>query len=109
VFAYDAAFADIRDTAGFSAEAQQARRLGFIGKSCIHPSQVALANAAFQPTAAEIEDALRVVEAARNADAAGVGAYVVDGRMVDAPFVRRAEAIVAMASLLGLISLGEAR
>lgn len=109
VFAYDAAFADIRDTDGFSAEAQQARRLGFIGKSCIHPSQVALANAAFQPTAAEIEDALRVVEAARKADAAGVGAYLVDGRMVDAPFVRRAEAIVAMASLLGLISLGEAR
>ncbi len=109
VFAYDSAFADIRDAEGFSAEARQARALGFIGKSCIHPSQVALANAAFQPTAQEIEAALRVVEAARNADAAGVGAYVVDGRMVDAPFVRRAEAVVAMASLLGLISLGEAR
>ncbi len=106
VFAYDAAFADIRDAEGFSAEARQARALGFIGKSCIHPSQVALANEAFQPTAQEIEAALRVVEAARNAAAAGVGAYVVDGRMVDAPFVRRAEAVVATAARLGLIPTG---
>ncbi len=109
VFAYDSAFADIGDADGFSAEARQARALGFLGKSCIHPSQVALANAAFQPGAQEIEGALRVVEAARNADAQGVGAYVVDGKMVDAPFVRRAEAIVATALRLGLIAQGEAR
>ncbi|MDB5945535.1 MAG: citryl-CoA lyase [Ramlibacter sp.] len=104
VFAYDSAFADIADAQGFSVEAQQARELGFLGKSCIHPSQVALANAAFQPTAAEIENALRVVEAARVAQLAGVGAYVVGGKMVDAPFVRRAEAIVAAATRLGLIA-----
>ena len=104
VFAYDAAFADIRDAQGFSAEAQQARQLGFIGKSCIHPSQVALANAVFQPTAHEIGEALRVVAAARAASAAGIGAYVVDGKMIDAPFVRRAESILATASRLGLVA-----
>lgn len=102
VFAYDAAFANIRDEAGFTAEARQARQLGFIGKSCIHPSQVALANAVFQPDAGEIAHARRVVEAAHQADAQGVGAYVVDGKMVDAPFVRRAEAILATARKLGL-------
>jgi citrate lyase subunit beta/citryl-CoA lyase len=107
VFAYDAAFADIRDSEGFSAEARQARALGFIGKSCIHPSQVALANAAFQPTREEIDAALRVVRAAREAGANGVGAYVVDGKMVDAPFVLRAEAIVATATRLGLVEPGE--
>jgi citrate lyase subunit beta/citryl-CoA lyase len=107
VFAYDAAFADIRDSEGFSAEARQARALGFIGKSCIHPSQVALANAAFQPTREEIDAALRVVRAAREAAANGVGAYVVDGKMVDAPFVLRAEAIVATATRLGLVEPGE--
>ena len=106
VFAYDAAFADIRDSEGFSAEARQARALGFIGKSCIHPSQVALANAAFQPTREEIDAALRVVHAAREAGANGVGAYVVDGKMVDAPFVLRAQAIVASAARLGLIDAG---
>lgn len=100
VFAYDTAFADIRDQAGFTAEAQQSRRLGFIGKSCIHPSQVALANAVYQPTAAEVAAAQRVVDAARIAQAQGVGAYVVDGKMIDAPFVRRAEAILAIASTL---------
>lgn len=103
VFAYDAAFADIRDTAGFTAEAQQARQLGLIGKSCIHPSQVALANAAFQPTEAEIAHAQRVVAAAQEAGAQGVGAYVVDGKMVDAPFVRRAESILVTARRLGLV------
>jgi citrate lyase subunit beta/citryl-CoA lyase len=109
VFAYDSAFADIRDSEGFSAEARQARQLGFIGKSCIHPSQVALANAAFQPTREEIEAALRVVAAAHIADATGVGAYVVDGKMVDAPFVRRAEAIVAAAARLGRNQSGDTK
>lgn len=104
VFAYDSAFADIRDADGFQAEAELARRLGFLGKSCIHPSQVPLANAAFRPSDEEIAHAVRVVDAARDADARGIGAYVVDGKMVDPPFVRRAEAVVEMAKRLGLLS-----
>jgi len=98
VFAYDSAFADIRDQAGFQAEARLARSLGFLGKSCIHPSQIALANEIFQPTPDEIAHAQRVVEAAAEADAAGRGAYVVDGKMIDGPFVARARAIVAQAA-----------
>jgi citrate lyase subunit beta/citryl-CoA lyase len=103
VFAYDAAFANIRDEAGFRAEAELAHRLGFLGKSCIHPSQVALANDVFRPSDAEIARALRVVEAARSADVTGTGAYVVDGRMIDPPFFARAQAIVEAARRLGLI------
>jgi citrate lyase subunit beta/citryl-CoA lyase len=102
VFAYDAAFADIADEAGFLAEAQQARRLGFLGKSCIHPRQVALANAAFRPSDEEVAHAQRVVAAARSASTQDVGAFVVDGKMIDAPFLRRAEAILATAARLGL-------
>jgi citrate lyase subunit beta/citryl-CoA lyase len=98
VFAYDSAFADIRDQAGFQAEGRLARSLGFIGKSCIHPSQIALANEIFQPTPDEIAHAQRVVEAAAEADAAGRGAYVVDGKMIDGPFVARARAVVAQAA-----------
>ena len=97
VFAYDAAYADIKDADGFRREAQLARNLGFIGKSCIHPSQIALANAVFRPSDDEIAHARRVVEAADAADAEGVGAYVVDGKMIDAPFVVRARAILAQA------------
>jgi citrate lyase subunit beta/citryl-CoA lyase len=102
VFAYDAAFADIADEAGFQAEAEQARRLGFVGKSCIHPKQVALANAAFRPSDEEVAHAERVMAAARSARTQDVGAFVVDGKMIDAPFVRRAEAILAAAARLGL-------
>jgi len=103
VEAYDGAFADVRNADGYVAEAQLARRLGFAGKSCIHPSQVALANHAFRPTDAEIAHALKVTQAAVDAQARGVGAYMVEGRMIDPPFVRRAEAIVATARRLGLL------
>ena len=95
VFACDAAFADIADIDGFRAEAAMAKRLGFVGKSCIHPRQVALANAAFMPDAEEIESARRIVAAASEAASAGRGAFVVDGRMVDLPFLKRAQAILA--------------
>jgi len=98
VFAYDGAFPDIRDSAGYLAEARMARQLGFWGKSCIHPSQVALANQAFGPDAAELEHAHRVVAAAREAEAQGRAAFTVDGKMVDVPFIRRAQAVVASAA-----------
>lgn len=95
IFAVDGAFADIDDTEGFMAEAGMARRLGFIGKSCIHPRQVALAHAAFTPSPEELAMARRVVAAAREASETGRGAFTVDGRMIDLPFLKRAQAIVA--------------
>ena len=106
VFAYDGAFTGVNDPDGFLAEARTARRLGFLGKSCIHPSQVALANDAFRPAEAEIAHALRVIDAARDAQARGLGAFMVDGRMVDGPFVARAHWIVRTARSLGLADAG---
>ena len=103
VWAYDGAYANIRDAEGYTREAEASRRLGFVGKSCIHPSQVPLANAVFRPTDAEIAHSLQVVVAARDAAAKGVGAFTVNGKMVDAPFIRRAESILALARKLGLI------
>lgn len=97
VFAVDGAFADLEDSDGFTAEAMMARRLGFAGKSCIHPRQVALANAAFAPTEAELAHARRIVEAARAAEHAGRGAFVLDGKMIDLPFLKRAQAMLAAA------------
>ena len=95
VFAWDAAFADLDNAEGFRAEAMMARRLGYVGKSCIHPRQVALANQVFQPDAEQIAAARRIVSASREAEARGRGAFVVDGQMIDLPFLKRAEAIVA--------------
>ena len=104
VWAYDGAFANIEDPAGYQREAESARRLGFLGKSCIHPTQVPIANAVFRPSDAEIAHSLKVVEAARGAAIRGIGAFTVNGKMVDGPFVRRAEAILTLARKLNLIA-----
>ena len=106
VDAFDSAFADVSNPEAYLAEAQLARRFGFSGKSCIHPSQIALANQAFRPSDAEIAHALKVMQAAADAHTRGMGAYLVDGRMIDAPFVRRAEAVVESARRMGLLPTG---
>jgi citrate lyase subunit beta / citryl-CoA lyase len=97
VLAMDGAYAALDDDAGYREEAHMARRLGFIGKSCIHPRQVALANAAFAASDAELAQARRIVEAAQVAHAQSRGAFVVDGRMIDLPFLKRAQALLATA------------
>ena len=102
IWAYDGVFANLADLDGFRREAEAARRLGFIGKSVIHPSQIPVANEVFQPTPDEIAHAIKVVDAATDAAQRGVGAFKVDGKMIDAPFVRRAEAVLASARRLGL-------
>jgi citrate lyase subunit beta/citryl-CoA lyase len=103
VAAYDAAYAAINRPDGYREEAAYARRLGFAGKSCIHPTQIALANQAFVPGSEEIAKAQRVVAAASEADGKGMGAYQVDGQMIDAPFVQRAQALLAQARQAGLL------
>lgn len=94
-YAMDAAYAWVRDGEGFRAEAQLARSLGFLGKSCVHPSQVAIANEVFGFSAEEIGAAERIVAASEAQ--AGVGAFLLDGKMIDAPFVRRARDVLLAA------------
>ena len=103
VFAYDSAYADVEDLEGLKREAEGARKLGYLGKSAIHPRQVPVINAAFRPSEEEIAYSLKVVETARDAKARGMGAWKVDGKMVDAPFVVRAENTLALAKRLGLL------
>lgn len=94
-YAMDAAYARVRDGEGFQAEAQLARSLGFLGKSCVHPSQIAIANAVFGFSAEEIDAAERIVAASQAQE--GVGAFLLDGKMIDAPFVRRARDVLLAA------------
>ena len=82
--------ADFKDTEGLRNACIRARRLGFMASTCIHPAQVAIVNEAYAPTAEEVDHARRVLEAARKAEAEGLGAYTVDGKMVDKPIVDRA-------------------
>ncbi len=94
VAAYDGAFPDIGDKQGFLEEARRAKALGFQGKSCIHPLQIAAANEAFQPSGSEVVFSRKVVKAWREAAVVGRGAIVVDGIMIDAPYAAKAEAVL---------------
>ncbi|MEX1004058.1 MAG: CoA ester lyase [Acidimicrobiia bacterium] len=82
----------------FEREAGEARALGYAGKMCIHPSQVALAHTAFTPAPAEVAAALAVIDAYEAAEKNGKGGViVVDGRMIDGPLVAQARRVVEMA------------
>jgi len=94
----------IRDVEACRRDAAMAARMGFDGKWAIHPSQIAVINAAFTPTPAEVARAERIVRAYREADAAqGVGAIVIDDEMVDAATLRVEEKRLAIARKAGLI------
>jgi citrate lyase subunit beta / citryl-CoA lyase len=86
--------ADFSDLDGFRETIRRSRRLGFVGASVIHPSQVAILNEEFRPSAAEVDHARRVVGAYAKALAEGVGAVTVDGAMIDVPVVERARLLV---------------
>jgi citrate lyase subunit beta/citryl-CoA lyase len=95
--AFDGIWPDIEDAAGFRADSQRARRLGFSGKTLIHPGQVAVVNEIFSATAEEVEEARRVVRAFDEGLARGHGAVALDGRMLDAPVVDRARRVLRAA------------
>jgi citrate lyase subunit beta/citryl-CoA lyase len=87
--------ADYADIEALAAAAREAATHGFDGATCVHPSAVTVLNAAFSPSDAQIDWAGRVVEASSNSDG---GAFVLDGKMVDAPVVARARSIIAKAT-----------
>ncbi len=96
--AFDGIWPDIEDTPGLRADTLRARRLGFSGKTLIHPDQIAVVNEIFSPTAAEIELARRVVRAFDEALERGHGAVALDGQMLDEPVVERARRILRSAA-----------
>lgn len=96
----DGVFNDIGDEAGFRAEAQQGREMGFDGKTLIHPSQIGPANDLFGPSQRELADARKVVSAYERARGAGDSVITVDGRMIESLHVRNAERILALAEII---------
>lgn len=95
VIAIDAVFTDFRDIDGVRKEAEEGLRDGFSAKAAIHPDQVAPINAAFTPSAADIEWAKRVV-AAFDAST-GTGVASIDGKMLDRPHYRSAKRVLERA------------
>ncbi len=82
--------AEIEDMASFAEGVNLARSIGFSGTVCVHPRQVAVANAGFGPAEQELAWARKVLAADEKARAQGLGAVTLDGRMIDRPIVERA-------------------
>ena len=101
VDAIDTVYPRVSDDEGLRREASLSKQLGYDGKSVIHPNQIPIIHEVFTPTEAEIDKALRIVAAAKEAAERGLGAVSVDGRMVDVPVVKRAEYILVKAGLKG--------
>lgn len=100
--AIDMVFLDYTDQEGLAREAAAGAGLGYSGKQAIHPAQVAPIHSAFTPNATAIAYARRVVDAAQAQQSAGLGAFALDGRMVDAPIVKAAEVVLARARAAGI-------
>ena len=97
----DGPFGDFGDPEGFNAAARRAAVLGYEGKWAIHPSQIALANEVFTPSAAEVDKARRIMEAMAQAAREGKGAVSLDGRLIDIASIRMAEALLAKSQAIG--------
>lgn len=100
ILALDTPFADFRDEEGLIRESQWVRSLGFKGKYLIHPGQIEPVNNVFRPAEEEVAYARRVVQALEEAVAGGHGAVQVDGRMVDPPVAKRAQALIELAEAI---------
>lgn len=94
--ALDQVVTAVHDDGRFRDDAAQGRALGFGGKLCVHPSQVALAHAVFTPSEDEVAQARRVLAAGD-----GQGAVLLDGRMVDEPMLRAARDVLRRAGAPG--------
>lgn len=101
VDALDTVYPRVADDEGLRREAAFVKQLGFDGKSVIHPNQISIIHEVYTPTEKEIETAKKITAAAKEAADRGLGAVSVDGRMVDAPVVRRAEYTLMRAGLAG--------
>jgi citrate lyase subunit beta/citryl-CoA lyase len=97
-------FSDISDEAALAAYVQRERGLGFDGIGCIHPRQVQIVHREMTPTPAQVDRAVKIVRAAREAEARGLGAVAVGSKMVDPPVMKQAFRTVDLAVAAGALA-----
>jgi citrate lyase subunit beta/citryl-CoA lyase len=93
-FGFIASAAQFGDLVSFRQMVRRSRRFGFEGAGCIHPNQVPIVNEEYTPSAEEVAKARRILELGAAAMAEGRSSFAMDGRMVDVPVMKRAEALV---------------
>jgi len=97
--ASDTVYADLTDEAGLIAETKLARDLGFDGKGAINPRQIEPIHRVFSPSEEEIEEAMKVISVAEEAERKGMGAVALGGKMIDRPVLERARRTLRLARL----------
>jgi citrate lyase subunit beta/citryl-CoA lyase len=96
-------YSDIADEEGLASYVRRERALGFDGIGCIHPRQIPVVHREMSPSEAEVERAIKVVRAAREAETRGLGAVAVGSKMVDPPVVKQAFRTVELAMASGVL------
>lgn len=99
----DGVHLDLNDDEGFRDVCRQGRELGFDGKTLIHPKTIAAANAAFAPSSSEIDWSRRIIAAHHEANTAGKGVVLVDGKLVENLHVENAQRLVALADAIAAL------
>lgn len=99
----DTPFTDINDIQGLVKDTEKAKSIGMTGKAVINPAQIDIIHSVFAPTKEEIKYAVRILDAMGEAKKEGRGVFSLDGKMVDAPIISRAENTVELARRLQLI------
>jgi citrate lyase subunit beta/citryl-CoA lyase len=102
VQAVDGIWPHLQDGEGLERYARQARELGMSGMSLLHPNQIEAANAAFSPSAEDVEYAAQVLKAFEEAEAAGLGAIAFRGQFLDLAIINRARQTLALGKALGI-------
>ncbi|MWN06183.1 citrate lyase subunit beta / citryl-CoA lyase [Gilliamella bombicola] len=100
--AFDVVYSNVNDDEGFLKEVSLIKKLGYNGKSLINPRQIELLHNAYAPTAAEVENAQKVVEAAEEGERKGLGVISLNGKMIDAPIIARARKVIELAKYSGV-------
>lgn len=98
----DSVFSDVTDMDGLLENVKNSAALGFEGMGCIHPGQIRVIHNGFRPDEQEIEKALKIMEAYREARQNGLGVVSIGSKMIDAPVVARAERTLHLARKYGL-------
>jgi len=102
--AIDTIFGDINDEEGLLCSSRNAYMMGFSGKALINPRQVEGIHKGFMPDVEDLEKAKRIVDAFNEAQRKGLGVVAVNGRMVDAPVVKRSLDLLKLAKSYGMVN-----
>ncbi len=102
VQALDTVYPSVHDDEGLRRETETARRMGFDGKSAIHPNQIGIIHDVFTPSREEIKKALAVMQAIKEAEEKKSGVIALNGRMIDRPVVERAKKVIRLAEAAGI-------